>query len=82
MPDRREHLVHGRGLRDEGGDAGVQRLEQQVILVARGQHDDAELGMAVPQLPGQLHAVTVGQGCVHGHHVRLHRRDQPGRPGG
>jgi hypothetical protein len=81
VPDGREHLLDRRGLADEGRNAGFQRPEQHVILALRGQDDDAKVGVAVPELPGQPQAVPVGQVDLHGHHVRACSFHDPLRVG-
>ena len=69
MPDRREHLFNRRGLAHEGRDAVFQRPEEHVVLALRGQDDDAQAGVAVPELPGQPQPIAVGQVDLDGHHV-------------
>src|SRR6266496_3744517 len=48
------------GLGDERGDAGLQRSKEHVVLVLRGQHHDAQVGVAVAQLARQPQAGAVG----------------------
>jgi hypothetical protein len=52
VPDRGEQLFDRRGLANERRYAGFQRPEEHVILALRGQDDDANVGVAVPELPG------------------------------
>jgi len=73
VPDRRDHLFDRRGLADESRNARFQRPEEHVILALRGQDDDAKVGVAVAELPGQPQAVAVGQADLDDHHVRPYR---------
>ena len=81
VPDGGQHLFDRRGLGHERRHACLQRAEQDVVLVLRGQHHDPEALPAVPEVPGQPQAVTVGQGHVHRHHVRAVGRDHGGSRG-
>ena len=74
VADGREHLLHRGALRDESGNARLQRPEQDVILLLRGQQDDTEAGRTVAELPGQAQSVAVGQPDIHGHDARLGTR--------
>jgi hypothetical protein len=70
-----EHLFQRCGHGDEGRDSGLQGLEQDIVFLLRGEYDDTEVCVAVPELPGEPQAIAVGQLDLHGHHVRLNRGD-------
>jgi hypothetical protein len=49
---------------------GLDRVEQVVLLVAHGEHDDAGRGKDLPDHPGGIDAVLVGHADVHEDDVR------------
>ena len=82
MPDGAEHLGKRSRLRDERRRAVLQGPEEYVVLVQRRQYDDAEVGVQVSELTGELKPVAVGQYNIDGHDVGHRRGNHVMRLGG
>jgi hypothetical protein len=66
-----DHLVGGRVLGHERRGAGLQRREQLLVPGVHGEHHDAGLVPAGPDVADQVEPRAVGQAYVGHHDVRL-----------